>query len=339
MKTTRHEWVAPKLLVLIVLAHLPRSSGLRMGRRAAGRFGFGTLLTSFRWPAIADDDDPPSLQRTIQTDLGEILETTRSPQESLLSAEFMPLVQRPSYGIEAEDCFYPDWCLGRWRVTSTLASVQAPAGVDVFSVGRNGSAALEAARREIGQPLVYDCRWLRRADGRVVVDRGYNTASISQASMGPRAVQNTQEDGPNHLVMYLQPSGAPNGGVFRADLQVVSRRTESARLPTSFACAETVRQSVVLVPGERSAAPAGAPSRVKEVEAICTYEAPVTKGSVEVMRGCQRTATFLVPDVAYTANPTVAEQLAIMRTRGPGGRSIAIDMRHYDLVYEKLSVA
>jgi hypothetical protein len=90
--------VAPKLL-LIVLAHLPRSSGLRMGRRAAGRFGFGTLITSFRWPAIADDDDPPSLQRTIQTDLGEILETTRSPQESLLSAEFMPLVQRPSYGI------------------------------------------------------------------------------------------------------------------------------------------------------------------------------------------------------------------------------------------------
>lgn len=333
--------MAPKLLVLVVLAHIPRrgASGLRMGRRAAGRIGLGTLLTSFRWPAIADDDDPPPLLRTIPTELADILETTRNPQESLLSAEFMPLVQRPSYGIEAEDCFYPDWCLGRWRVTSTLAAVQAPAGVDVFSVGRNGSAALQAARREIGQPLVYECRWLRRADGRVVVDRGYNTASISQASMGPRAVQNTQEDGPNHLVMYLQPSGAPNGGVFRADLQVVSRRTESARLPRSFACAETVRQSVVLVPGERSAAPAGAPSRVKEVEAICTYEAPVTKGSVEVMRGCQRTATFLVPDVAYTANPTVAEQVAIMRTRGPGGRSIAIDMRHYVLVYEKLSVA
>ena len=76
---------------------------------------------------------------------------------------------------------------------------------------------------------------------------------------------------------------------------------------------------------------------MKEVEAICTYDAPETKGSVEVMRGCQRTATFLVPDVAYTANPSFAEQQAIMMTRGPGGRSIAIDMRHYDLVYEKIS--
>ena len=184
--------------------------------------------------------------------------------------------------------------------------------------------------------VMYECKFVRREDGRVVVDRGYNTASISRASMGSRAVQDTQEDGPNHLVMYIQPSGAPSGGVYRADLQVVSRRVQNERLPESFACAETVRQSVVLVPGEKRSAPV-APSRIKEVEAICTYDKPVVQGSTEIMRGGQRTATFLVPDAAYTANPSLAEQAAMQQTRGPGGRAIALDMRHYDLVYERIS--
>ena len=257
-------------------------------------------------------------------------------KDAFLRPDAVSLVQRPLYGIESDDVMYPEWCLGRWKVRSTLKQVEAPAGSNFFSVGRNGTESLDAARREIGQVLEYDCRWVRRPDGKVVVDRGYNTESITRASMGVRAVQDTQEDGTNHLIMYIQPSGAPGGAIYRADLQVVCRRTEEINLPQKFACAETVRQSVVLVPGE-NALTLSRPSRVKEVEAICTYAMPTQRGTDLVMQGTQRTATFLVPDVAYTANPSMAEQQAILQTRGPGGRSIAIDMRHYEVEYIRQS--
>ena len=99
----------------------------------------------------------------------------------------MPLrfVTRPSYGLESPDVYYPPWFLGRWRATSTLREVLAPAGAELFSPGRNGTALLAKARAEVGDPLAYDVRWRRDGENNVVVDRAYNVESISRASMAP----------------------------------------------------------------------------------------------------------------------------------------------------------
>ena len=64
------------------------------------------------------------------------------------------------------------------------------------------------ARTEIGQPLLYEARWRRNEDDTVVVDRPFCVESISRAAMGAKAVDNSEEDGPNHLIMYLTPGGA-----------------------------------------------------------------------------------------------------------------------------------
>ena len=42
-----------------------------------------------------------------------------------------------------------------------------------------------------------------------------------------------------------------------------------------------------------------------------------------------------MPDATYTADPTLAEQAAA-GLASAGGRPVAIDVRHYDLVYEKV---
>lgn len=70
---------------------------------------------------------------------------------------------------------------------------------------------------------------------------------------------------------------------------------------------------------------------VKEVETICTYELDPVDG---VMRGYQRTATFLAADASYTSDASFAEQQAVQLARGPGGRQVAIDVRTYQLLYE-----
>lgn len=305
----------PLLATLLATSALQPPALPRRAALAAGAGGLGLLLP--RRAALA-----------AESGLAIALEATRD-RDAYLAPDVAPLVQRPAYGLEAPDVFYPEWCLGKWRVSSTLAAVHAPAGEAYFSPGRNGSAALERARAEVGEPLAYECRWVRDAAGRVVVDREYNVASITRASMGASAVQDTASDGPDKLTMYIQPSAARSAGVYRADLLVVSRRSEADALPSRFACAETVRQGVVLVPTAASAV--APPPQVKEVEAICTYAAP----SGNTMLGAQRTATFLVPDAAYTSSPSLAELGAMSATRGPSGRQLAIDLRHYDLVYTR----
>lgn len=219
------------------------------------------------------------------------------------------LFSRPFYGLETPDVAYPDWCLGRWAVTSSLTQVLAPAGPDLFAPGRNGTSALLRARAEMELPaLKYDCRWRRNSDGMCVVDRSFNVASISRASMGPRAVQDVNEESPDRQTLILAPSSAPRSDLYRAELQVVSRHTDPASAATDslvprFDCAEVVRQTVRVVPGEKSSR-APPPPSVKEVEAICLYELQ-RDGSI---RGTQRTATYLVADAAYTADSSLAEQ-------------------------------
>ena len=53
------------------------------------------------------------------------------------------------------------------------------------------------------------------------------------------------------------------------------------------------------------------------------------------MRGFQRTATYLVPDTAYTGDPKLAE-VAAARLTSFRGRLVAVDVRVYDLEYSRL---
>ena len=245
------------------------------------------------------------------------------------------LALRPSYGIEMPDVYYPPWVLGRWTVSSVLRSVYAPAGEALFAPGRNGTEALQRARAE--PSLTYDIRWIRGGEPEQVVtlDRGFNVASITRASMGASAVQSVEEDGPDHRTLVLRPEGAPSTEVFSADLRVVARRTDPlTERPTLFACAETTRQTITTIAGGKAqGGPPKAPL-VKEIETICTYE--LDPSNPDVMRGGQRTATFLVPDAAYTGDPSLLEMAASRLTRAPNGQLVAVDVRVYDLVYHRV---
>eukprot|EP00966_Prymnesium_polylepis_P335877 7391208-Prymnesium_polylepis.1 len=168
-------------------------------------------------------------------------------------------------------------------------------GPELFAPRRNGTAALLQARTDIGTPLRYEARWRYNDDDTVVVDRAFCVESISRAAMGSSAVDGSVEDGPDHLTMLLTPSGG-KGAVYRADLRVVARRADAQTSPSSFACAETTRQTVVLAPTAAMAGRPQPPPLVKEVDTICTYDLV----SKDVIKAEQRTATFLVGDAVYT---------------------------------------
>lgn len=246
------------------------------------------------------------------------------------------LALRPSYGIEMPDVYYPQWALGRWTVSSALRSVYAPAGEELFAPGRNGTEAMQRARTE--PSLTYEIRWRRGGDEleKVVLDRGYNVASISRASMGSSAVQNVEEDGPDHRTLVLRPDGAPSTSLFSADIRVVARRADplTEERPTSFACAETTRQTITTVAGEKAQGGPPKSPLIKEIETICTYE--LDPSNPDVIHGGQRTATFLVPDAAYTGDPSLLEMAASRLTRAPNGQLVAVDVRVYDLVYTRV---
>ena len=162
--------------------------------------------------------------------------------------------------------------------------------------------------------------------------------------MGASAVQNVQEDGPDHRTVVLRPDGAPSTSLFSADIRVVARRADPYPMkgeeerPALFACAETTRQTVTTIAGDK-AQQGGRPKSplVKEVETICTYA--LDPANPDVMRGGQRTATFLVPDAEYTGDPSLVEMAASRLTRAPNGQLVAVDVRLYDLVYGRVKPA
>ena len=108
--------------------------------------------------------------------------------------------------------------------------------------------------------------------------------------------------------------------------------------PSLFACgcAETTRQTVSTIAGEKAQGPPKSPL-IKEIETICTYE--LDPRNPDVMWGAQRTAIFLVLDAAYTSNPSLVEMAASRLTRAPNGQLVAVDVRVYDLVYTRVRPA
>lgn len=323
-------WLAVHLCVALPLASAARA----LPRRSVIGLASGTLIAA---AAPARSETSGIAAPAVPTLSGIIEGTIALPDGGRAAA----LALRPAYGLETPDVVYPSWFLGKWQASSTLQSVIAPAGEDLFAPGRNGTDAIRRARAEIGAEfaLNYDVRWRQRANQQdaveVVVDRGYNVASISRAAMGSSAVQDVQEDGPNHLTTYLQPKGAPPGLVYAADLRVVSRRTDPAdpARPRLFVCAETTRQTVTAVAGEKAAVQPPKSPLIKEIETIVTYE--LDAKDPNLMRGYQRTATFLVPDTAYTGDPKLVE-LAAAKLTSFRGRLVAVDVRTYDLTYSRL---
>lgn len=320
------------LTLLGALTRPPRSVSRRSCMQSSVAASAALLLPT-RNPASAAAADTVS-----PSSLVDIVDATNKLADGAPAAA---LSLRPLYGVETPDVVYPEWFLGRWSATSELKSVIAPAGVDLFSPGRNGTDALQRARAEIGpqDALKYDVQWRRQANKQdqveVVVDRGYNVASISRASMGVKAVQEVKEDGPDHLTTYLTPKGAPPGLVYAADLRVVARRTDppNPARPNLFVCAETTRQTVTAVAGERATSAPPKSPLIKEIETIVTYERDPKDPNL--MRGYQRTATFLVPDAAYTGDPKLVE-LAAARLTSFRGRLVAVDVRVYDLEYRRI---
>mmetsp|Transcript_63282 Transcript_63282/g.127078 ORF Transcript_63282/g.127078 Transcript_63282/m.127078 type:complete len:297 (+) Transcript_63282:714-1604(+) len=178
------------------------------------------------------------------------------------------------------------------------------------------------------------------ADMAVVADREYNIGSIVKATMGEQAILNVPvgQDNPNRLVFVLSPAGA-NGTIFRAELRVTSRRTETpfpstvAGREAGFDVFEGARQVVTV---ERSAANAGGggetgampkpqskkgpPPLIKDIETTTLFT-KIGDGKIEAL---QRTATFLVPST--NADPMKAAAIQRM-----GGR--AVDVRTYRVIY------
>jgi len=256
-----------------------------------------------------------------------------------------------TYSLESPDVYYPSWFNGVWATESTTLSVEAPAGIPLFGGNRSHDIALD----DVGQTIRYDTRFRLEpapspppppppystvADMAVVADREYNIGSIVKATMGEQAILNVPvgQDNPNRLVFVLSPAGA-NGTIFRAELRVTSRRTETpfpstvAGREAGFDVFEGARQVVTV---ERSAANAGGggetgampkpqskkgpPPLIKDIETTTLFT-KIGDGKIEAL---QRTATFLVPST--NADPMKAAAIQRM-----GGR--AVDVRTYRVVY------
>lgn len=327
---------------LLLLALATTASALRLhrvssrgasllARRETLALGLASGLAVSVQPASADA--PTTATAPPTRSIRESIEALRAapPSDSGKPLPSRSLVTRRYFTRETADVEYPSWFQGSWKCTSTLEQVLAPGGASLFTPGRNGTEALRRARLEAGQPLVYSTRWRQSPtrEASWVVDRAYNTQAISAASMGPKAVQNCESIGADQVELILRPD-AGGRTIYRASLDVLARHTDPIVRDDHFDCVETVRQTVLLVPGENYNGPRR-PPMVKEVETLCTYDR-LPDGSIT---GVQRTATFLVPDAAYTSGASLAEQQAIQLLRGPDGMQTAIDVRLYSLLYER----
>merc|ERR1740130_1612842 len=308
---------ARRVLLLALLAST--ASALRLHRVPAGADA----------PPTATAAPTTTAARTVR----ESIEALRAapPSDSGKPLPSRSLVTRRYFARETADVEYPSWFQGSWKCTSTLEQVVAPGGAALFTPGRNGTEALRRARLDVGQPLQYGTRWRKSptGEGTWVVDRAFNTQAILAASMGPKAVQNCEVNGADQVELILRPDAAGKT-IYRASLDVLARHTEPIAREDYFDCVETVRQTVLLVPGDNYNGPRR-PPMVKEVETSCTYDR-LPNGS---FAGVQRTATFLVPDAAYTSGASLAEQQAIQLLRGPDGLQTAVDVRVYTLLYER----
>lgn len=267
-----------------------------VSRRLMLSVALASTISMISLPALSMDAPVSALQKTSKyVDI-----------PARFSAPFPPRPRNDALSLR-EDIFYPKYFLGRWKVTSTLKSVSAPAGYKLF--GRDG--ALEAVQQQVDQsPLVYDSRFIRAPGGKVISDRAYNTARIAAAAMGTDAVLDCVPSGINQIGLSLRPNSA-EGAIFAVVLSVLARdcvKSDGKFLYVS----ELVRQSV-RHGGETDLK---THSQVREIETSCLYS--LNEGA-DFIAAKQRTVSYLPRSDLHYAD----------------AKGRPVDIRNYDLVYNR----
>jgi hypothetical protein len=200
------------------------------------------------------------------------------------------VLDKPAFGLETADLYYPDWFLGRWQVVATLESFEAPQGQ------YGDQASMERAIKEQGRPVRYEVRFYKNEQGKVIADRAFNAKSITEAYLGPKTVREVLFD-PQHpdRQKVLLTSGS------RGELYITQRHSESST-PQQFDTLEFYRQ----VLGTLTGVP-----KTKDIEATTLYRRGTDPKKFQAI---QQTAVFLVPtDPAYFQSQNKAVTLYTYR--------------------------
>ena len=188
--------------------------------------------------------------------------------------------------------------------------MQAPAGVQLFG----GNSTYIKAMKDIGNVLVYECRFVKDGAGRTIADREFNVKSIAKVAMGANSVVDVSLATPNKFSCLLAPQGSPS--MLTVDLLVLNRRQEVVS-DTRFDCSEVVRE--IISPVDR---PRQRPAIFKDIETTSLYTYFPDKDEIHCR---QRSAAFLVP---ADENPLAMEMWQASRGR-------AVDVRFYDVIYTR----
>jgi hypothetical protein len=198
------------------------------------------------------------------------------PDRSLLERVKQTVLDKPTFGLETADLYYPDWFLGRWQVVATLESFEAPQGQYA------DPATTERAIKEQGRPVRYEVRFYKNEQGKVIADRAFNAKSITEAYLGAKTVRAVLFDSQHPDRQTVLLTGGSRGQLF-----ISQRRSESAD-PQQFDTLEFYRQ----VLGTLTGVP-----KTKDIEAVTLYRQSSDPKKIQAM---QRTSIFLVPtDPAY----------------------------------------
>jgi hypothetical protein len=207
---------------------------------------------------------------------------TATADRSLSERIKQTILDKPAFGLETADLYYPDWFLGRWQVVATLESFEAPQGQ------YGDQASMERAIKEQGRPVRYEVRFYK--------NRAFNAKSITEAYLGPKTVREVLFD-PQHpdRQKVLLVSGS------RGELYITQRHSESST-PQQFDTLEFYRQ----VLGTMTGVP-----KTKDIEATTLYRRNTDPKKFQAI---QQTAIFLVPtDPAYFQSQNKAVSLYIYR--------------------------
>jgi hypothetical protein len=177
-----------------------------------------------------------------------------------------------------------------------------------------GNNTFNKAKNDVGNVLLYECRFVKDASDRTIADREYNVKSIVKVAMGENSVVDVALATPNKFSCLLAPKGSPS--MLTVDLIVLNRREEHIST-NKFDCSEVVREiaSPVDKPRQQQAI-------LKEIETTSLYTYDPDKDEVQCQ---QRSAAFLMP-----SNDNV---MAMQMWQASRGR--AIDVRFYDVTYTR----
>ena len=165
--------------VALLSALRPPATSARLSRRAC------ISTTTAASAAVLLPTRALAADGTLPSTLSDVVDATNSLVDGGPAAS---ISLRPLYGLESADVVYPDWFLGPWTATSTQVSVIAPAGVDLFAPGRNGTAAPRRAigrkvRRQVVRPVLFDLLHGLCAHGRARAG-GHIVAAIDLSPQG-----------------------------------------------------------------------------------------------------------------------------------------------------------